>query len=722
MDWLLWSIVRMFGVPKSNLSLLAVVLALTGSAIVTVTWAEPAGAAASSLGVLHPFAPQRILDTRGGNGAAKAAVGPNRALVLQVGARGGVPAGASAVVLNVTVTAPTSSGYIAVYPDGTVRSAASNLNFRPAQVIANSVILPLSALGRIDLFNASGGTVQLVADVSGYYDSSAGPATPGAFGALTPARLLDTRGGNGAPRAAVGPNQALALQVTGRGGVPTSGVSAVVLNVTVAAPTSTGYIAVYPDGTARSAASSLNFRPAQIVPNLVVAPVGADGKVDLYNSSGGTVQLIADVSGYYQAGTPVDVGAFGALAPARLLDTRTGTGGTHHAVAANRAIPLQVTDRGGVPVSGVSAVVLNVTVTSPTSSGYISVYPDGAARSVSSALNFRPNQSVPNLVVVPVAANGRIDLYNGSGGTVQLVADVAGYYRGTALSPPAASTSHYLRSLNGEPQHDSAVMGSLGFADAQANAASGARLTLLDIGAQVMSGSTPGVQLTATAMVLSYPAITSALQSYLGGYASGSGAAPATIGIGTNNDGTFAIYPAAAMGSDWAALLGGLTAPAGSNITVIGANDIEAGFAGTESQAEAWEAAFLANPAQSLIFNGSADGCPSGVGVVTALGCANGWTQAQYYRLAGSLAPGRIHVLPQVYVAAQAQQWANIDLAGGGGLSFAGALTEASACGSAGGCTSLSPAQGWAALTYALSTNAVTAPAVVPATTDLTIS
>src|ERR1700712_3801323 len=111
----------MFGVRKSNLSLLAALVTLTASVIVTVTTAGPANAAASSLGVLHPLAPQRILDTRGGNGAPRAAVGPNRALVLQVGARGGVPSGASAVVLNVTVTAPTSSGYIAVYPDGTVR-------------------------------------------------------------------------------------------------------------------------------------------------------------------------------------------------------------------------------------------------------------------------------------------------------------------------------------------------------------------------------------------------------------------------------------------------------------------------------------------------------------------------------------------------------------------------------------------------------------------------
>ena len=135
--------------------------------------------------------------------------------------------------------------------------------------------------------------------------------TPGGYISLTPSRLLDTRNGTGAPNAAVAAGATVHLQVTGRGGVPTSGVSAVVLNVTVTAPTNSGYITVYGDGSARPTASNLNFVNAQTVPNLVIAPVGANGKVDLYNGSSGTVQLIGDVAGYYQAGTPVAAGTFG---------------------------------------------------------------------------------------------------------------------------------------------------------------------------------------------------------------------------------------------------------------------------------------------------------------------------------------------------------------------------------------------------------------------------
>jgi hypothetical protein len=98
----------------------------------------------------------------------------------------------------------------------------------------------------------------------------------------------------------VQPGGTVSLPVLGQGGVPTTGVSAVVLNVTATEPTAPGYITVYPDGVSQPLASNLNFSPGQTVPNLVIAPVGADGKVDFYNGSGGTVQLVADVNGYFR--------------------------------------------------------------------------------------------------------------------------------------------------------------------------------------------------------------------------------------------------------------------------------------------------------------------------------------------------------------------------------------------------------------------------------------
>ncbi|HTJ73922.1 MAG TPA: CAP domain-containing protein [Acidimicrobiales bacterium] len=126
--------------------------------------------------------------------------------------------------------------------------------------------------------------------------------SPGAgFHALTPARILDTRFGTGAPTAPIGAGGSLNLQVTGRGGVPATGVSAVVLNVTVTQPTAASYLTVYPTGEAMPLAANLNFVPGQTVPNLVTAKVGANGQVTIFNGAG-TTQVVADVAGWFDVG------------------------------------------------------------------------------------------------------------------------------------------------------------------------------------------------------------------------------------------------------------------------------------------------------------------------------------------------------------------------------------------------------------------------------------
>ncbi len=331
--------------------------------------------AAAAPSAFTSLAPYRLLDTRYGVGAANVAVAKGGTVHLQVATRGGVPAtGVSAVVLNVTVTAPTKPGYVTVYRDGTTRPTASNLNFVAGQTIPNLVIAPVGANGKVALYNGSGGTIHLIADVSGYYRSRARTAA-GAFGALAPYRLLDTRYGLGAPKVAVAAGGMVALQVTGRGGVPSAGVSAVVLNVTATAPTRAGSVTVFGTGSIRPAANDVNFVAGQSVPNLVTAAVGTGGKVSLYNGSAGTVHLIADVSGYY---VPSVVGVFGSLPQPRLLDTRTGVGAAKRSVAGYATVGLQVTGRGGVPATGVSAVVLNVMAASPTRAGYVTVYGAGA--------------------------------------------------------------------------------------------------------------------------------------------------------------------------------------------------------------------------------------------------------------------------------------------------------------------------------------------------------
>ena len=250
------------------------------------------------------------------------------------------------------------------------------------------------------------------------------PDPTGEFTSLTPERILDTRTTLGGHQGKVGAGQSFDVQVTGKGGVPASGVSAVVLNVTVTDPTDFSYLTVWPTGRIKPVVSNLNYEPGQTVPNLVTVKLGDNGKVSVFNNAG-AAHVVMDVAGFYADGDGPLGGRYHGVTPSRILDTRNSG-----PIAPNGTTKLKVTGVGGVPNSAdVTGVVMNVTVTQPTGFGFLTVWPDDTARPVVSNLNFTPGLTVPNLVTVRVPANGIIDFYNSFGST-HVVVDVVGYYDG----------------------------------------------------------------------------------------------------------------------------------------------------------------------------------------------------------------------------------------------------------------------------------------------------
>jgi len=200
-----------------------------------------------------------------------------------------------------------------------------------------------------------------------------------------------------------------------------------VLNVTAVGPTTRGFLTVFPSGEPRPATSNLNFSSGQTIPNLVVAKVGADGKVSIHNDSGAT-HVIVDVAGWFPT-----VAAYNAVPPARLQDTRPGASTVDGSFAGEGPVgpgatrTLRLTDRGGVPATGVGAVVLNITATGPTAGGFLTVHPTGEERPNASNLNFSPGQTIANLVVAKVGSGGEISVYNETGST-HVIADVFGWF------------------------------------------------------------------------------------------------------------------------------------------------------------------------------------------------------------------------------------------------------------------------------------------------------
>jgi hypothetical protein len=396
------------------------------NAPVTTACVDPAQAVvvAQDGGRYRPLTPVRILDTRTGTGGITVPVGPGATIDLQVTGQGGVPvSGVSAVAVNITVTQPTGDGYLTAYPTGTPRPVVSNLNFTPGDTVPNLAVLRLGTGGRVSLFNSTGSS-HVIVDVTGWY-SDAGAGNEGRYQSLVPSRVLDTRLGIGGG-ARLGPGASLDVQITGRGGVPDSGVSAAVLNVTATDPSGTSFLTVHPTGEARPLASNLNFDAGETVANRVMGKLGTGGRVTIFNGSG-SVEVIVDVGGWYTDASIAGItGSYTSLAPVRIVDTRLGVGGLTGPVGGGTTFAMQVAGGGGVPASGVRAVVLNVTAVQPAGSGYLTLYPTGVAQPNASDMNFGPGQTRANLVVVRVGADGKVNVF--SSVATHFLFDVAGWY------------------------------------------------------------------------------------------------------------------------------------------------------------------------------------------------------------------------------------------------------------------------------------------------------
>ena len=379
------------------------------------------------------YGPKRLLDTRDGTGAAKAKVKAHATVHLKVAGTGTVPATATAAVLNLTVTRPTTAGYITAYAYGDTKPTTSNVNFTTGQTVPNQVIVPIGTNGDVSLYNGSGGTVDLIADIAGYYTHTAASG----YTALSPYRIVDTRSGTGAPKKQLAANASFAAQIAGNDGkkLPASGITAVALNVTVTGSLSSGFLTVYPDGKSLPVASNLNFSKGQTIANSVIAPVGTDGKIRVYNGSTKATSVVVDVVGYYSAASK---SAYVPFSPTRFLDTRDKKEWSGGPLVNDSYAWIAVAD--GSP--DVTAFVFNTTVTSTTGTGYLTVSPDPNTLDAYngdwatwpkkpnvSTLNWTHGKTVPNLVQSSTGSTGLVDFWDSGNGTTNLVVDGFGYYQ-----------------------------------------------------------------------------------------------------------------------------------------------------------------------------------------------------------------------------------------------------------------------------------------------------
>ena len=121
----------------------------------------------------------------------------------------------------------------------------------------------------------------------------------------------------------------------------------------------------------------------------------------------------------------VSTGRFHPVVPTRILDDRNGTGGFNTPWGPGTTRAVAVAGVNGIPASA-KAVVVNITATNGTAGSFLTAWPDGIAQPGTSTLTFGPGQTIPNLAVVKLGANGKIAIANQLG-SVDVVGDVVGY-------------------------------------------------------------------------------------------------------------------------------------------------------------------------------------------------------------------------------------------------------------------------------------------------------
>ena len=261
--------------------------------------------------------------------------------------------------------------------------------------------------------------------------------TPTTFHAIAPARVVDTRIGQGTSLAPIVGGCVLPVRVASLVDLPAAA-EAVSLSVTVVNPVAAGFVTVYPCQTGRPLASSLNYRAGQTVANQSIVPLDTADEVCLFASQ--QADVVVDVLGWFGGATGSQLAP---LPPARLLDTRGPVGGHPGVVPSTATVAVDVFGAGGVPAGSTpTAVVVNLTSTGAAGEGFLVASACDAPRPSTSNLNTGAGRDVAAHAVVAVSADGHVCIY--SNVNTHVIVDITGWYRAVlppAPVPPAATTT-----------------------------------------------------------------------------------------------------------------------------------------------------------------------------------------------------------------------------------------------------------------------------------------
>lgn len=254
----------------------------------------------STAGTYNPIAPFRIAGTQA---IGQAIPGGGSGTKIQVTGVDGIPAGATAATVNLTVANDSVGGFLQTYPNQNAQPTpqTSNLNFNGGgQVVATRDVVALASDGSFTVWSNTG--VNLDVDVNGWYGSATSPAGSFYYAGSGVSRVHDTRIAGDTIQA----GKTLTVPVAGSpsSGVPT-GATGATLNITIDKQTNInarphdGFLEIYPGTAPAQQTSDLNFPPNSIISNADYATLASNGSITILNDSSNIVDVIVDDFGYF---------------------------------------------------------------------------------------------------------------------------------------------------------------------------------------------------------------------------------------------------------------------------------------------------------------------------------------------------------------------------------------------------------------------------------------
>ncbi|HUQ93494.1 MAG TPA: VCBS repeat-containing protein, partial [Bryobacteraceae bacterium] len=372
-----------------------------------------------------PVVPCRIADTRNATGVFGGPVisgGTTRDFPVPASPCG-IPAGAQAYSLSVTVVPRGPLSYLTIWPTGQGQPFVSTLNSFDGRIKANAAIVPSGINGAVSVFVTN--TTDVILDINGYFIPASG-ASNLSFYPLVPCRIADTRNASGqfgGPTMTAGQTRTFNVPQSACN-LPSSA-QAYSLNFTVVPPAGLSFLTTWPTGQSRPLVSTLNSFTGTVVANAAIVPAGTNGGIDVFVTD--NTHVIIDVNGYFAPPGGAGAMSFYTATPCRVADTRLPVGpvgGPSMTAAQTRTFPVP-SSSCGIPASA-QAYSLNATVVPPANLSFLTLWPAGGAQPNVSTLNSFDGSVVANAAIVPAGVNGGINAFVTH--LTDLILDINGYF------------------------------------------------------------------------------------------------------------------------------------------------------------------------------------------------------------------------------------------------------------------------------------------------------